>query len=343
MPEAPFGARRPHPVADVPPAVLADGQVPAKGWLLALVAARPLSDVPAVPTAELAREAPALCAAILRAVGSDAELARLQAAGDLAPLAASAGALAGAGSPPTCVAAIGRLRAALWDALMATMPSPDAATTAALATRVAFVCDVVAIAAVAAGRRAAAPPVTEPVGGEPAGTGPAGTEPAGAGPAGAAPVVTEPAGAEPRLHDARGDWRTAVERHISGGRAFALLAVDVDDRHRLLAADRDGSAAAAFARVEDAVRAELRPGDVMGRDEDGRLWVVAAELGTTGGRALGERLADAVAAAATLHGAPLSASIGLAAHPADGADAVALVGHADEAAFAARAAGVPIA
>jgi hypothetical protein len=49
MPEAPFGARRPHPVADVPPAALADGQAPAKGWLLALVAARPLRDAPALP------------------------------------------------------------------------------------------------------------------------------------------------------------------------------------------------------------------------------------------------------------------------------------------------------
>ena len=58
MPEAPFGARRPHPVADVPPAALADGQAPAKGWLLALVAARPLHDAPALPMPDLARDAP---------------------------------------------------------------------------------------------------------------------------------------------------------------------------------------------------------------------------------------------------------------------------------------------
>ena len=95
----PFGARRPHPVADVPPAALADGQAPAKGWLLALVAARPLQDAPALPMPDLARDAPALCAAILRAVGSDADLRRLQDGGDLAALAARAGALAGAGGP----------------------------------------------------------------------------------------------------------------------------------------------------------------------------------------------------------------------------------------------------
>jgi GGDEF domain-containing protein len=326
MPEPPFGARRPHPVADVPPAALADGQVPAKGWLLALVAALPLSDAPAVPTAELAREAPALCAAILRAVGSDSELPRLQASGDLASLAASAGGLAGAGSPATSVAAIGQLRAALWDALTATMPALDAPTTAALADRLAFVCDIVAVATLAAPRRTAEPESAE-----------------GPPRRASAPGDAEPAGAEPRLRDARGDWRGAVERHLSGGRGFALLAVDVDDAQRLLAADRDGTVAAVLARVEEAVRTELRPGDVMGRDADGRLWVVAADLGTTGGRALAERLADAVAAGGTLHGRPLSASIGLAASPADGADAAALAARADEAAFAARAAGVPIA
>src|SRR3954453_16662785 len=99
MPEAPFGARRPHPVADVPPAALADGQAPAKGWLLALVSARPLRDPPALPLPDLVRDAPALCAAVLRAVGSEAELRRLQSGGDLAELAARAAELAGAGGP----------------------------------------------------------------------------------------------------------------------------------------------------------------------------------------------------------------------------------------------------
>ena len=47
---------------------------------------------------DLAREAPALCAAIARALASDDELERL-AAGDLTPLAARAGALAGASDP----------------------------------------------------------------------------------------------------------------------------------------------------------------------------------------------------------------------------------------------------
>jgi GGDEF domain-containing protein len=316
----------PAPVADVPPAAIADGVAPAKGWLLALIAARDLQDAPALPTAELARDAPKLCAAILRAVGSDTQV-------DLSPLAARAGAMSGAGSPASAVAAVGLLRGALWEALRATMGPLDAATTAALAARLAWTCDLVAAATVgAAGRggersalrvhdaRVAAP------GGERA----AGRDPA-------ALDADRPAAGG--FH-AGVDWRAAAERLLADGRGFALLALEFDDVARLLAADPDG-AASALARAHDAVHDELRPDDVLGREEDGRLWVVATELGASGGRALAERLADAVAAAATLRGAPLAISIGLAAAPADGADADALAAHADQALFTARAAGVP--
>jgi GGDEF domain-containing protein len=304
MPEAPFGARRPHPVADVPPAALADGQAPAKGWLLALVAARPLQDAPALPMPDLARDAPGLCAAILRAVGSDADLRRLQDDGDLVALAARAGALAGAGGPAAAVAAVAHLRTALWQALTLAMAPLDAATTAALAERLAFVCDAVTAATLTA--------------------------------------VGAPADAVAsfRVHDARGDWEGAVGRLAADARPFALLAVEADDAPRLVAADAD-AAAGALARVEQAVRGELRPGDVLGREDDGRLWIVAADLGAPGGRALAERLADAVAGVAPLRGAPLTVSIGVAASPADGVEVDGLAARADESLYAARAAGVP--
>jgi GGDEF domain-containing protein len=303
MPEAPFGARRPHPVADVPPAALADGQGPAKGWLLALVAARPLQDAPALPMPDLARDAPGLCAAILRAVSSDADLRRLQVGGDLVALAARAGALAGAGGPADAVAAVAQLRGALWQALTATMAPLDAATTAALAERLAFVCDAVAAAT-----------LTDAPGDRAAGF---------------------------RVHDARGDWHGAIERLVADGRPFALLALEADDAPRLVAADAD-AATGALARVEQAVRGELRPGDILGREDDGRLWIVAGELGATGARALAERLAVAVAAVPPLRGAPLTVSIGLAASPADGTDHDALTARVDESLYAARAAGVPL-
>jgi GGDEF domain-containing protein len=326
----------PAPVADVPPAALADGVVPAKGWLLALIAARDLQDAPAVPTAELARDAPKLCAAILRAVGSDAHL-------DLPPLAARAGAMAGAGSPASAVAAVGLLRGALWEDLRATMPPLDAATTAALAERLAWVCDAVAAATVSAPRggeeERAALRVHDARGRS--GTGTEGSESGAAAADEPARAVVPPAaeGAAPAAADA--DWRAAAGRFLADGRGFALLVAEVDDAARLLAADPEPGAAA-LARAHEAVRDELRPGDVLGREEDGRMWIVAAELGASGGRALAERLADAVAAAATLRGAPLAISVGIAAAPSGGTDADALAARADEALFAARAAGVPV-
>ena len=74
-----------------------------------------------------------------------------------------------------------------------------------------------------------------------------------------------------------------------------------------------------------------------------RQWVVAAQDDATGARDLGERLAAAVAAAATLDGVPLEVSIGVAVWPQDARDPAALLAHADEGVFAARAAGVRVA
>jgi hypothetical protein len=150
MPDGFHGARRPRPVADVPPDALADGVAVAKAWLLALLAEAPLTDAARVPVADLAAEGPVLCAALLRAVGSDAALVRLAAGGDLEATAAGAAALAGAGSAAAAAAAVARLREALWAALVADdAPRGDAAAAAALAERVAHVADVVTAAVLA--------------------------------------------------------------------------------------------------------------------------------------------------------------------------------------------------
>lgn len=313
MTGAPFGTRRPRPVADVPPAALADGQVPAKGWLLALVAARPLADAAALPTATIARDAPGLCAAVLRAVGSDADLERLE-HGDLAALAARAGALAAAQHPPAVSAAVAALRGALWDALTAAEPPADAAHAVALSQRLALVCDVVAAAALGADRA----PHDEP--------------------AAFRPRVVPAPGAAP------GGARTVQEVIAGrGGLPFALLAVEVDEAERLLGADADGGFASALMRVEESVRNELRPADALVRETAGRWWLLASELGEGGGRALAERVADAVAGAGMNGGSPLAVSIGVAAAPADGTGAEALMVRAERGLFASRAAGVPLA
>ena len=313
MTGAPFGARRPRAVADVPPAALADGQVPAKGWLLALVAGRPLAGVAALPTAAIARDAPVLCAAALRAIGSDTDLERLE-RGDLAGLAGRVGELAAAEEPAAVAAAVAALRTALWEALATADPPQDAAHAVALSLRLGLVCDVVAAAALG----------------------------------GSSAPLDEPAAFRPRVVSAPGavpGGARTVQEAIAGrdGLPFALLAVEVDEAGRLLGADGDGAFASALMHVEEAVRNELRPADALVREAAGRWWLLASELGEGGGRSLAERVADAVAGAAADGGVPLAVSIGVAAAPADGTGAEALMARAERGLFASRAAGVPLA
>src|SRR5215218_1980207 len=119
--------RWPRPVAGVPPAALADGEAVAKAWLLELLAAAPLAAAASAPIAELAARGPALCAALLAAVGGEDALDRLRPGGADHALAAGAGALAGADGPAAAAAAVAALRRAAWAALLAELPRPDAA------------------------------------------------------------------------------------------------------------------------------------------------------------------------------------------------------------------------
>src|SRR5271156_4056536 len=73
----PVERRRPRPVADAPVAALADGEAVAKRWLMELMAATPLAAAGALPTTEMARRGPGVCAALLAALGGDEALERL--------------------------------------------------------------------------------------------------------------------------------------------------------------------------------------------------------------------------------------------------------------------------
>ena len=327
--------RAPRAVADAP---FADGAVVAKAWLVALVEAAPLRVAATVPVSSLAAEGPALCAAMIEALGSDAALERLRAGGDRAGLAARAGQLAGAHDPAGAVAALEALRAAAWDAL--------ASDDVQLAVRLAHVCATVLETAVAGNGVHAVV------------SGPSST------PAPVPTVVPEPGSlpgprlvpapdAEVVIHDARSNgevsepWRAPIERRLErqlqDGRPFSVLTMEIDDLDRLLASATGREVVEAMEAAERAICNELRPADMLVRERLGRYWLTAPETDLATSRALGQRLADAVAAAAFHHGAPLALSIGLAVAPDDALDAEMLAAHADEGLFAARAAGVRLA
>jgi diguanylate cyclase (GGDEF)-like protein len=190
-------SRWPRPVAGVPPVALADGEAVAKAWLLELLGAVPLEVAAAIPVADLAARGPALCAALLDAIGAEDGLERVRPGGDRHALAAGAGELAGAADPAAAAGAVAALRRALWAAVLAELPRPDAAGVAALAERVQHVADVVTAAVLA-------PPIADVL-----------------------RDVEEPAlvAVERRL-----------ELHRRDGAAFAVLAVEADDAERLRAA-----------------------------------------------------------------------------------------------------------
>lgn len=117
----------------------------AKRWAIALILARPLDRLGELPLEDLALEAPALCAQVIRALLSDTELERM-AGGEQADARGSSasahrlGALAGAEDAEAAVAAVEALRAVLWEALLEELADPPARQVADLADRLAYVC-----------------------------------------------------------------------------------------------------------------------------------------------------------------------------------------------------------
>ncbi len=139
----------------------------ARRWAIALILERSLERVAELRLEMVAREAPALCAQIIRSLESDTELDRLlggDAAGGRSEPPAShklmtlAGA-GGAGSPAEMVQAVEALRGVLWEALLDELgwPASDRSATrqvADLADRLAYVCATVLAAALTAPERA---------------------------------------------------------------------------------------------------------------------------------------------------------------------------------------------
>lgn len=115
----------------------------AKGWLLALVEEQPLASAPSILAAQLARDGPAICAALVRALVSEDELERIEPGGESEALVSRTGELAGAVSAEGVSAAVDALRAVLWGALLGSLADSDASLVAELAERLALVSELV--------------------------------------------------------------------------------------------------------------------------------------------------------------------------------------------------------
>ncbi len=162
---------RARAVADLPcDAVLARADELARRWASALILARPLEAIGQLPLQELARDAPILCAQVLRAVQSDVELERLSGRGaptgrEQSAAARRLAAITGAQDPAALVDAVEALRGVLWEALIAQLTEPSARQVGDIADRLSHVC---AVALVTALETSAPPAAAERAAGAPA-------------------------------------------------------------------------------------------------------------------------------------------------------------------------------
>ena len=335
---------RPRPIAGLPLATLASrAPAIAKGWLLDLLDAAPLEAAADLPAAAFAAEAPRLCGAIVRALGSDADLDRLRPGGDLDGLAARAGRLGGAADAAEVAHAIEALRAVVWTAIRDVMSRGDGDLLADAAERLALVTSTVGAVSLAA-------LVDQPVvrGDDPGG----GRISASRSDAAIERAAPEPdRGFEPGGEDTEPPpggrlWHTTVrhqlDAHRETGRPLALILVEVEGAARIRVSEPPTVAAAEFSAAADAVAQCARRGDVVSREGDARIWILAPGAEFTLAQAIAVDATAAVSSAAAIRGVPLRAVAGVAVYPHDGEGHAALATLAEDRALEALAAGVPV-
>ncbi|MDQ6805003.1 MAG: hypothetical protein M3065_08525 [Actinomycetota bacterium] len=363
-------------MADTPvEALLARVEDLTKGWLLALVEQRDLEDAPAILAADLVRDGPRLCDAVLRALADDHDLRRLEPGGALERLASCAGEMTGASTAEPSVWAVEALRAVIWSALREELVRPDADLVEALAERLALVTELVRAAVLrrfgategagpldAPGRLAQLVGVTDADGppdvggvdeldriGRPDSNG-EGAADHGSIAVDVPDISVSRASATPAVADGRipltadSLWRGALENEVArakrSGARLALLLAELSDAERVTAVEPIHVASKNFGRFAQAVRSALRREDILACETESRAWIIARTTGRTGARALGSRIASAVQAIEPWRGAPLTVGIGIAILGEDAHDAFGLIEAADEWTFAAVSGGV---
>ena len=89
-----------------------------KGWLLALLEHASLDDAPGILAADLPRDGPRVCEAVVRALANDADLRRIEPDGQLELLV-------GATTPEASIGAVDTLEAVIWSAIRSELRDDD--------------------------------------------------------------------------------------------------------------------------------------------------------------------------------------------------------------------------
>jgi hypothetical protein len=331
-------------------------------WIVALLRARPLEAIGEMPLAELARQAPALCMQVVRALQSDGELARLIEPGAReshdSTSALCIPAIVAATNAESLVRAVEALRGVLWEALIERLSEPSAREAGDLADRLAYVCAAALEAAVAPAERepGAAPPAAPPFRTPHAEPG-AGDAPAARDAGAQARIVDELAGGPPvqattsprmrtgeiEIRDERdtegpaawiGSIGARLEQFARDRLPFAVLLVELVDRDRF----SRGASVASLDRFERELGAALGARGSVTRERPGRYWLVMAASDRGRAHQLAERVARVAEGGATDAATPPRVAVGVAVCPDDGHEASTLAAHADVGLYADRSA-----
>jgi GGDEF domain-containing protein len=304
-----------------------------KGWLLALLEHASLDEAPGILAADLPRDGPRLCEAVVRALGDDADLRRIEPDGQLELLVSRAGQLAGARTPEASVRAVDTLEAVIWSAVRSELGDADPDLMAEIAERLSRVAGLVRAATL----RGATSTTTAPAPESPPGTY-------------LRPQPSAHRPPEPEDPDVvEGDeqvWVGVLDRELTraqrSGSPLSLLLLELEEAERVMAVEPPGEAAATFGRFAQTVRGVMRRQDILACESDARAWIIARDTGRAGAQALAARTAGSVRMAQAWRGAPLTVSIGVAVLGEDGADSEELIDSAEQARLAAAAEGVGV-
>ena len=340
--------RRPaRAVADAPiDPLLARLDELTKGWLLALLEHASLDEAPGILAADLPRDGPRVCEAVVRALADDADLRRLEPDGQLELLISRTGELAGAHTPEASVRAVDTLEAVVWSAVRSELRDDDPELVAGISERLSRVAGLIR-AATLRGATSTAPapasgthlrplPDPQPAGGS---SSPEDVEPSAHRPSPPAePEAPETVSGDEQV------WVGMLDRELvraqRSGTPLSLLLLELEEAERVLAVEPPGEAAATFGRFAQTVRGVMRRQDILACESDARAWIIARDTGRAGAQALAARTAGSVRMAQAWRGAPLTVSIGLAVLGEDGLDSEELIDSAEQAMLAAAAEGV---
>jgi diguanylate cyclase (GGDEF)-like protein len=287
----------------------------AKAWLVELVDRTPVDELGEIGVEWLAREAPPLIAAILGALAEPATAGEQALHSTELRRAAELGKLRSPEAPPDRVPRdLAALQALLIEALRREIPERETGEFTRVVERLAEVFGALhgAIAGELARERS----------GEPA-----------RDPQTGLPGVAE-------LHE----WmRIALAGERRNGHPFTLMMIDVDGLVRIADAYGPRAGERMLGAVTDVIASEIRPGDRTFRLADDELCVLLPQQGPLPTLALADRLTAIVENSQGRSGPQVAISVGIASCPEHGNSPEVLLAAAEQATFAAKAAGEPVA